>query len=84
MFQKPREMHGAKWSGQARVSGGLQKQPLADAFAGAIATVFFSNLQTWHSVHFSPGKKVDIHMRNLEQFRVLQSLMEDGILSRDL
>ena len=75
-------------------TGGLQKQPkesLVDAFAGAataIAKAFSPKpLQdvaaAGHSVQFSPGKKVDIRMKNLEQLRVLQSLMEDGILSRD-
>ena len=54
-------------------NGGLQKQPkelLANAFAGA-ATAIAKVKQppdmsaTGHSVHFSPGKKVDIRMRNL-------------------
>ena len=75
-------------------TGGLQKQPkesLADAFASAataIAKAFSpkhdgDGATTGRSVHFSPGKKVDIRMKNLEQLRVLQSLMEDGILSED-
>lgn len=76
-------------------TGGLQKQPkesLADAFASAataIAKAFSpkphsdDSATTGRSVHFSPGKKVDIRMKNLEQLRVLQSLMEDGILSED-
>ena len=76
-------------------TGGLQKQPkesLVDAFADAAITIAkaFSPkpLQdvaaTGHSVQFSPGKKVDIRMKNLEQLCILQSLlMEDGILSRD-
>ena len=75
-------------------TGGLQKQPqesLVDAFAGA-ATVIAKALTpkpvqdiaaTGHSVHFSPGKKVDIRMKDLEQLRIFQSLMEDSILSQD-
>ena len=76
-------------------TGGLHKQPkesLVDAFTGA-ATVIAKAIvapkalqdvtATEHSVHFSPGKKVDIRMKNLEQLRVLQNLMEDGILSQD-
>ena len=74
-------------------TGGLQKQPresLADAFASAATAVAKAFSPKPHdgdgttrerSVHFSPGKKVDIRMKNLEQLRVLQSLMEDGILS---
>ena len=75
-------------------TGGLQKQPkesLVDAFAGAATAIAkaFTPKQPQdvtaigHSVHFSPSKKVDIRMKNLEQLRVLQNLMEDGILSRD-
>ena len=78
-------------------TGGLQKQPkesLVDAFAGAataIAKAFSpkplqdvaATSTMGHSAHFSPGKKVEIRMKNLEQLRILQNLMEDGILSRD-
>ena len=74
-------------------TGGIQKQPkesLVDAFAGAataVAKAFSPKphqdvTATEHSLRFSPGKKVDIRMKNLEQLRVLQSLMEDGILNK--
>ena len=73
----------------------VQKQPtefIVDAFTGA-ATVIAKAIvnpkalqdvtATEQTVRFSPGKKVDIRMKNLEQLRVLQCLMEDGILSQD-
>ena len=69
-----------------------QKESLSDAFASAataIAKVFSpgqlqtSGASSSHSVNFSPSKKVEIRMKNLEQLRVLQSLMEDGILNRE-
>ena len=77
-------------------TGGIEKKPkesLVDAFAGA-ATAIAKALSPKspqdhdvtpieHSVRFSPGKKVDIQMKNLEQLRVLQSLMEDGILNKE-
>jgi len=34
------------------------------------------------SIKISPGKTADIRMKNLEQLRYLQQLMEDGILSQ--
>ena len=75
-------------------NGGIHKQPkesLVDAFTGAatviakaiVAPKSLQNAAMEHSVHFSPRKTVDIHMKNLEQLRVLQNLMEDGILSQD-
>ena len=70
------------------------QESLVDAFAGAataIAKAFSpkplqdvaATSTMGHSAHFSPGKKVEIRMKNLEQLRILQNLMEDGILSRD-
>lgn len=35
------------------------------------------------SIGISPGKTVELRMKNLEQLRYLQQLMEDGILSQD-
>lgn len=73
-------------------SGGLQKQPkesIVDAFTGA-ATVIAKAIvnpkalqDVTDTERFSPGKKVDIRMKNLEQLRILQKLREDGILSQD-
>ena len=74
-------------------NGGIPKQPkesIVDAFTGAAtviarAIVNPKDLQNeeHNSVRFSPNKKVDIRMKNLEQLRVLQNLMEDGILNQD-
>lgn len=70
-------------------NGGIPKQPkesLVDAFAGAakvIAKAFAPPAKEAENVavHFSPRKKVDVRLKNLEQLRILQSLLEDGILS---
>lgn len=70
-------------------NGGIPKQPkesLVDAFAGAakvIAKAFAPQTKDAENVpvHFSPSKKVDVRLKNLEQLRILQNLLEDGILS---
>lgn len=74
-------------------TGGLQKKPkesLTDAFTSAATAIVNAltpkqeNVAAMeHSVRCSPGKKVDIRMRNLEQLRFLQSLREDGTLSEE-
>lgn len=72
-------------------SGGIpkqQKESLVDAFAGAakvIAKAFAPPTKEAENapVHFSPSKKVDVRLKNLEQLRILKSLLEDGILSLD-
>ena len=72
-------------------NGGIPKQPkesLVDAFAGAskvIAKAFAPPTKDAENapIHFSPSKKVDVRLNNLEQLRILQRLLEDGILSFD-
>ena len=65
-----------------------QKESLTDAFvsaATAIAKAFSpsqASVET-QKVPFSPGKKLDLRMKNLEQLRQLQKLYEDGILSQE-
>ena len=39
-------------------------------------------IENW-IVYFSPSKKVDVCLKNLEQLCILQNLLEDGILSLD-
>ena len=66
------------------------KESLSDAFASA-ATAIAKVLSPIPSVNqaksaddqatFSPGKKLDLRMKNLEQ--QLQQLLEDGILSQE-
>ena len=74
-------------------NGGILKQPkesIVDAFTGA-ATVIARAIvnpkelqnEEHNPVRLSPNKKVDIRMTNLEQLRILQNLMEDGILNQD-
>ena len=77
------------------ITGAVQKsQPkesLTDAFvsaATAIAKVFSPSQASvatteTQKVPFSPGIKLDLRMKNLEQLRQLQKLLEDGILSQE-
>ena len=68
-----------------------QKESLTDAFvsaATAIAKAFSPSQASivgteTQKVPFSPGKKLDLRMKNLEQLRQLQKLYEDGILSQE-
>ena len=67
------------------------KESLTDAFvsaATAIAKVLSPSQASVSSadsqkVPLSPGKKLDLRMKNLEQLRQLQKLFEDGILSQE-
>ena len=60
------------------ITGAVQKsQPkdsLTDVFVSAATAV---------ARVFSPSQKVDLRMKNLEQLRQLQKLLEDGILSQE-
>ena len=69
-----------------------QKESLSDALtsaAFAVAKVFspsqpsLSENVPANQGTFSPSKKIDLQMKNLEQLRQLQQLKEDGILSQD-
>ena len=42
-----------------------------------------SSLAIQSSVAISPGKSVDLHMKNLQQLRFIQQLFDDNILSQD-
>ena len=65
-----------------------RKDTLSDAFASA-ATAIAKALspsplgEIPKSTQFSPSKKIDLRMKNLEQLRQLQQLREDGILSQE-
>ena len=69
-----------------------KQETLSDALAGAAtafvkafhstATASISNTPA-SSVGISPGKTADIRMKNLQQLRFLQQLMEDRIISEE-
>lgn len=66
-----------------------QKESLTDALtsaAVAVAKVFSPSSENSKPLplsQFSPSKKIDLRMKNLEQLRQLQQLKEDGIISPD-
>ena len=68
------------------------KESLSDAFASAATAIakVLSPIPTVTQTKgaesqatFSPGKKLELRMKNLEQLRQLQQLLEDGILSQE-
>ena len=72
------------------ITGNIQRnqkrESLTDAFVGAataIAQVLSPTSVPKGSSPFSPSKKINLRMKNLEQLRQLQQLYKDGILSED-
>lgn len=68
------------------------KESLSDAFASAVTAIAkvlspIPNVTqakgAENQATFSPGKKLELRMKNLEQLRQLQQLLEDGILSQE-
>ena len=74
------------------ITGPAQKQPnknsLTEALTSAACAVAdaFSPTRTvppQQVKHGSPSKIVDVRMKNLEQLRMLQSLLDDGVLNQE-
>jgi hypothetical protein len=53
---------------------------IAKAFSPSQASVAATETQ---NIPFSPGKKLDLRLKNLEQLQQLQKLYKDGILSQE-